>query len=200
MQDIRYAADFNELASLCHKRNIALQTMKSTARWPCAGHSKNYNTYFYEPLETQESIDRAVHWSLGFQDSFLITAGDMQLLPKVLDAANRFEKRPSDAEMKAIVDEFDIRQIFPRVPHRRRGKGPQTWGGQMSKALQELVREGYFKHPNKRTLKNIAKALESKGISTKDKEDNIRNSLAGRVKKGILKRSKTPSGRIYWTA
>lgn len=199
MQDIRYAADFNELASLCHKRSIALQTMKSIARWPCTGRSKNYNTYFYEPLETQESIDRAVHWSLGFQESFLITAGDMQLLPKVLDAANRFEKQPSDAEMKAIAGEFDIRQIFPRVLHRTRGKGPQTWGGQMSKALQELVREGYFKHPNKRVLEQIAKALESKGILTKDKEENIRNSLAGRVKKGILKRNKTLSGIIYWT-
>jgi len=60
----------------------------------------------------------------------------------------------------------------------------------MSKALQELVREGYFKHPNKRTLENIAKALESKDISTKDKEANIRNSLAGRVKKGILKEAR----------
>jgi diketogulonate reductase-like aldo/keto reductase len=199
VQDIRYAADFNELASLCHKRSIALQTMKSIARWPCVGRSKNYSTYFYEPLETRESIDRAVHWSLGLQDSFLITAGDMQLLPKVLDAANRFEKRPSDAEMKAIVEEFDIQQIFPRAPHRRRGQGPQTWGGQMSKALQELVREGYFKHPKKRTLEHIAKALETKGISTKDREANIRNSLAGRVKKGILKRSKTPSGRVFWT-
>jgi len=199
MQDPRYAADFNELACLCHERNVAVQTMKSIARWPCGGRSKTYNTYFYEPLETQEAIDKSVHWSLGLLDSFLITAGDMQLLPKVLDAANRFEKRPSDTEMKAVVDEFDIRQIFPRVAQRRRGKGPQTWGGQMSKALQGLVREGFFKHPNKRTLEHVAKALESKGLSTRSKEDNISNSLAGRVKKGILKRSKTSSGWIYWT-
>jgi hypothetical protein len=49
---------------------------------------------------------------LGLQDSFLITAGDMQLLPKVLDAASHFEKRPSDTEMSAIVDEFDVQPIF----------------------------------------------------------------------------------------
>lgn len=42
----------------------------------------------------------------------MITAGDMQLLPKMLDAAKRFEKRPSDAEMNVIVDEYDIKPIF----------------------------------------------------------------------------------------
>jgi len=112
MQNPRYAADFNELVGLCCKRNIAVQTIKSIARRPWESRPKTYNTYFYEPLETQDAIDKSVHWSLGLSDSFLITAGDMQLLPKVLDAANRFDKRPSDIEMNAIVDEFDIQPIF----------------------------------------------------------------------------------------
>jgi len=160
------------------------------------GHSKTYNTYFYEPLEAQDAIDNSVHWSLGFPDSFLITVGDMQLLPKVLDAANRFEKRPSDIEMSAMVDEFDIQQIFSRAAQR---KGPQTWGGQMYQALEGLIREGFFKHPNKRTLEHVVKALEAKGLSTKDKEDNIPNFLARRVKKGVLKKSKVSNGWVYWT-
>ncbi|MEE9489960.1 MAG: aldo/keto reductase [Thermoplasmata archaeon] len=112
MQNPRYAADFNELVEMCRNRNAAVQTMKSIARWPCRGASKTYNTYFYEPLETQEAIDQSVHWSLGFQDSFLITPGDMQLLPKVLDAANRFEARPSEADMVALAEEFAIRPVF----------------------------------------------------------------------------------------
>jgi diketogulonate reductase-like aldo/keto reductase len=199
MQNPRYAADFNELVELCRKGNVAVQTTKSIARRPWESHPKTYNTYFYEPLETQEAIDKSVHWSLGLQDSFLITAGDMRLLPKVLDAANRFEMRPSDAEMRAIVDKFGIKQIFSHVAQRRRGKGPQTWGGQMSQALRGLVRDGFFKCPNKRTLEHVAKALESKGISTRGREGNICNSLAGRVKKGVLKRSKTSSGWVYWT-
>jgi hypothetical protein len=49
---------------------------------------------------------------LGYPDTFLITAGDMQLLPKILDAANRFEARPSDAEMAADAVEFAIQPIF----------------------------------------------------------------------------------------
>ena len=112
MQNPRYAADCEALIELCRERSVAVQTIKSIARRPWENRPKTYNTYFYEPLETQDAIDNSVHWALGFTDSFLITAGDMQLLPKMLDAANHFEKRPTDAEMNAVVDEFDIRPIL----------------------------------------------------------------------------------------
>jgi aryl-alcohol dehydrogenase-like predicted oxidoreductase len=112
MLNPRYAADFDELVGLCRKRNVAVQTIKSITRRPWGGRPKTYNTYFYEPLETQDGIDKSVQWALGFPDSFLITAGDMRLLPKMLAAAKHFEKRPADIEMNAIVDEFDIQPIF----------------------------------------------------------------------------------------
>jgi aryl-alcohol dehydrogenase-like predicted oxidoreductase len=113
MQNPHYVAEFGELARLCRERDVALQTIKSIARRPWKkGSPKTYNTYFYEPLETQEAIDKAVHWAMGYPDSFVITAGDMQLLPKVLEAANRFEVRPSEAEMRAMVDELDMQPIF----------------------------------------------------------------------------------------
>jgi aryl-alcohol dehydrogenase-like predicted oxidoreductase len=112
IQNPRYEADFNELIGLCRKRDVAVQTIKSIARRPWESRPKTYNTYFYEPLDTHDAIDKAVHWALGFQDGFVITAGDMQMLPRMLDAANRFEERPPDAEMIAIMDEFDIQPIF----------------------------------------------------------------------------------------
>ncbi len=199
MQNPRYAADFNELAELCRKRNVAVQTIKSIARRPWESRPKTYNTYFYEPLETHDAIDKSMHWSLGFPDSFLVTAGDMQLLPKVLDAANRFEKRPSDKKMRAMVNEFDMQQIFEYAPRKQRKcKGPQTWGGQMSRALEGLIHEGFFQHPNKRTLEQVVKALESKGLSTRSKEGNISNALAARVRKDVLKKAKISKGWVYW--
>jgi hypothetical protein len=63
-------------------------------------------------LTTQDAIDKAVHWSLGLSDNFLITAGDMQILPMILDAATRFEKPPSDLEMSHLVDTFDMQPII----------------------------------------------------------------------------------------
>jgi len=112
MQNPRYAADFNELIRLCRKRNVAVQIIKSIARRPWENRPITHNTHFYEPLDTHDAIEKSVHWALGLPESFLITAGDMGLLPKMLAAASRYQKRPSDAEMKAIMDEFDIQPIF----------------------------------------------------------------------------------------
>ncbi len=113
MQNSKYASDFDELVKLCKNQNVGIQTMKAIAHLPSRGPSQRFNTYFYEPLETQEPIDKTVHWSLGFQNSFLISVGDMHLLPKFLDAASRFEKRPSDEEMNDLVDVYNLKQIFP---------------------------------------------------------------------------------------
>lgn len=112
MQNSHYAADFNALLETCQQRNVAVQTIKSVARRPWGDLPKTHNTYFYQPLETQETIDKAVHWVLGHSELFLITAGDMQLLPKILDAAHRFEMQPSDAQMNDLVTQNDIQLIF----------------------------------------------------------------------------------------
>ncbi len=115
MQNVRYADDFRGLVETCRNRNVAIQTIKSLVRRPWGTRTQNYTTYFYEPLDTQNAIDKAVHWSLGLSDSFVITAGDMQLLPKILDAANRFERPPSDAEMNTMVDELQMDTIICSV-------------------------------------------------------------------------------------
>ena len=118
MQNPKYAADFKELLTLCRERNTAVQTIKSIARRPWEGRPKTYNTYFYEPLDTQDAIDKTVHWVLGYPDILLITAGDIQLQPKILNAANRFEERPSDAEMVALVEKLAIQPIWRNYKRR----------------------------------------------------------------------------------
>jgi aryl-alcohol dehydrogenase-like predicted oxidoreductase len=112
MQDPHYAAAFNALIAVCRERSVAAQTIKSIARRPWKERPKTYNTYFYEPLEAQDAIDKSVHWALGLQDSFVISAGDIQLLPRILAAADRYEKPPADAEMEALVQELKIQPIF----------------------------------------------------------------------------------------
>jgi uncharacterized protein (DUF362 family) len=77
-------------------------------------------------------------------------------------------------------------------------KGPQTWGGHAYNALESLIQGGFFKQPNGRTINAIAKALEAKGLSTKGMENKIVNSLNRRIKKGVLKKAKTPDGWVYW--
>src|SRR3954471_17898682 len=101
MRDDRYAATFDELAATCAERDVALQTIKSLARAPWEGRSKTAATW-YEPLTGQADVDKAVHWVLGNSQVFLLTTGDVDVLPKLLDAASRFSERPSDDEMGAL--------------------------------------------------------------------------------------------------
>jgi aryl-alcohol dehydrogenase-like predicted oxidoreductase len=102
MQDQRYADTFDQLAVLCAERDVALQTIKSLASRPWEGRAHTASTW-YEPLTQQADIDRAAHWVLGNPQVFLITTGDVTVLPKLLDAAERYTARPADEEM-ALLD------------------------------------------------------------------------------------------------
>ena len=101
MQDPRYAETFDQLAVLCAEKRVALQTIKSLARAPWEGREHTAATW-YEPLTDQADIDQAVHWVLGNEQVFLLTTGDVAVLPKLLAAAERYATRPSDDAMAAI--------------------------------------------------------------------------------------------------
>jgi aryl-alcohol dehydrogenase-like predicted oxidoreductase len=111
MQNERYREAFEEVTAICRERNVAVQTIKGIARGPWAAADRSHATW-YQPLERQEDIDRAVHWVLGRPGIFLNTAGDLGLLPGVLDAASRFTRRPSDEEMATMLDATRTSSLF----------------------------------------------------------------------------------------
>jgi aryl-alcohol dehydrogenase-like predicted oxidoreductase len=111
MQKPYYAENFNALLSTCQERNVAVQTIKSIAYRPWMGREHTRTTW-YTPLEDQKDIDMAVHWVLKQPGIFLNTVGDIALLPKVLDAANRFQAGPSDEDMQAMVARLNIEPLF----------------------------------------------------------------------------------------
>jgi aryl-alcohol dehydrogenase-like predicted oxidoreductase len=111
MKNPAYAADFEALLEICEARDVAVQTIKSLVRRPWPEGAQNRNTW-YQPLEAQEAIDRAIHWVLGDSRVFLITAGDIGLLPRVLEAASRFDGRPSAEEMEALVEAEEMEPLF----------------------------------------------------------------------------------------
>jgi aryl-alcohol dehydrogenase-like predicted oxidoreductase len=112
MQEPYYANNFEALLSTCAERQVAVQTIKSIALRPWMGRDRTRTTW-YEPLEEQAAIDLAVWWVLGRPGVFLNTVGDVDLLPGVLDAASRFERRPNDEEMARMVEHARLEPIFP---------------------------------------------------------------------------------------
>ncbi|MDX6563734.1 MAG: hypothetical protein QOD65_3548 [Gaiellales bacterium] len=111
VQDGQYASDFERVLATCNERNVAVQTIKGIARGPWGSREHTSSTW-YEPLVDQREIDLAVHWVLGEPSVFLNSAGDLELLPRVLDAAERFTSRPDEAEMARLLSEQRLSSLF----------------------------------------------------------------------------------------
>ncbi len=111
MQNETYRVGFEEVVRLCKQTNCAVQTIKSITRRPYPNQQRSHSTW-YQPLTDQPSIDKAVHWVLSNEDVFLNTVGDIDLLPKVLDAAQRFTEGTSDTVMQAMVAEWQMEPLF----------------------------------------------------------------------------------------
>ena len=96
----------------CRQRGVAVQIIKTLARGPWATTERTHTTW-YQPLEAQADIDRAIHWTMGLlQDAFINTAGDLTLLPKILDAASRYQRQPPDQEMEEMVSNASVTSLF----------------------------------------------------------------------------------------
>ena len=111
MQNPQYAADFEALATVCRARGVAVQTIKAITRAPWDERPDGAPTW-YEPLREQDDIDLAAGWVLGRPDVFLNTAGDISLLPRVLDAASRFASPPSDEQLATLLAQREMAPLF----------------------------------------------------------------------------------------
>ena len=112
LQNPTYAAGFEQLYQVCRERNVAVQTIKSLAAGPWGNTAPN-RACWYKPLEDQADIDKAVNFVLGKPGLFLNTVGDIHLLPKVLDAAARFQQNsPSNEEMQTIAANANMEPLF----------------------------------------------------------------------------------------
>ena len=107
-----YIDDWEELYAYCQDHDIAVQTIKSITKAPWQEGADHFASTWYEPLRDQSAIDTAVGWVLGRPGIFLNTVGDITILPKVLDAAERFTARPDDAAMRELERAWDMQPLF----------------------------------------------------------------------------------------
>jgi aryl-alcohol dehydrogenase-like predicted oxidoreductase len=108
--DPEFRDNFDLLYELLRERDVALRTIKATARKPWVGDHKLAT--WYEPFTTPEDIRAAMSWVLGSFPSIagLATAGETKLLEAAIAAeADRMEVAEAAAHL-ALID--DYRTIF----------------------------------------------------------------------------------------
>jgi hypothetical protein len=93
---------------------VALQTIKGIARRRWTENTSPRTTTWYEPLEEQADIDRAVHWALSRPMIFVNSASDVALLERILRAAESFGEASEEISMEQIVAHRELAPLFLR--------------------------------------------------------------------------------------
>ena len=105
-----YRRDAEALLTEANSRNIGIQTIKMIARGGWGDRDRDAARW-YDPHRDQDAIDHALWWALSQPMHTAPSAGDVNLLPKVLDAAERFSPLSAD-EQEAVIDSQQ-----PPLPH-----------------------------------------------------------------------------------
>ncbi len=120
MADPVYRSDAEALLGYCAENDIGVQVIKAVAREPWGDMSPTHRCW-YRPQTEDALIERGVRFALstpvvhGFA-----TVGDLELLPRVLDIAARFQPM-SGAEWGSVLGTVDDDEIiFPLAEKFRR--------------------------------------------------------------------------------
>ena len=101
-QNQEYAANFQAVVKTARTKNTAVQIIK-TAQRRLLGGNPHWSTTWYEPYKDQKSIYLAIHWALSNPGVFINSAGDVNVMAMVMDAASRYEKPPTDKQMQELM-------------------------------------------------------------------------------------------------
>ena len=96
-----YRESAEELLAAAAQKNVGIQTIKMLARGGWGGREREHSTW-YDPHRQQQNIDEALWWLLSQPIHTAPSVGDVALLPRALDAADRFAPL-SPAEQERIV-------------------------------------------------------------------------------------------------
>ncbi len=86
----RYRQNAQELLRECRARDVGTLVIKSVCKGPWGDKPKAYTTW-YEPFDEAGHIQAAVNFALSQDVTGLCTAGDIHILPLVLDACEHYQ-------------------------------------------------------------------------------------------------------------
>lgn len=99
--DPDYRRDAEELLRQCRQRDVGTLIIKSVARGPWGRQARTHTTW-YQPFTDPDRIQQAVNFVLSQDVTGLCTAGDLQVLPRILNACHKFTPL-NPAEQESLI-------------------------------------------------------------------------------------------------
>ncbi len=99
--DAQFRREAEALLRRCRERDVGTMVIKSIARGSWGERERIYNTW-YEPFDTAAEIEEAINFVLSQDVTGLCTAGDIGLLPLVLEACENYTPMAA-AEQEALI-------------------------------------------------------------------------------------------------
>jgi predicted aldo/keto reductase-like oxidoreductase len=96
-----YRRDAEKLLQVCRERDVGIMIIKAVARGPWGEKEKAYATW-YQPFDDPDKIQTAVDFTLSQDVTGLCTAGDIHILPMMLEACENYSVL-DQAEQEAVI-------------------------------------------------------------------------------------------------
>ncbi len=109
--------DYEPVLKIAKERDIGTIVMKAFAKgpWPPEFTEKKrpYSTW-YQPFDSQEDIDMCLWFALSQGVTTVVSACDARLVPKIIDAAERYRELSVDEQERLIESAANLKPLFPR--------------------------------------------------------------------------------------
>ena len=91
-----------ELISVCRSKDVGTMVIKSVTKGPW-GDKQHTATTWYEPFDEMEIIQKAVNFALSYEITGLCTAGDVHILPMMIQACENYMELNHD-QMEEMIE------------------------------------------------------------------------------------------------
>lgn len=106
-----YRSNSEALLSLCRARDVGVMAIKAVAREPW-GDQPHTATTWYRPFDEPAAVQPAVNFALSQDVTGLCTAGDVRVLPIMLQACANFTPMSTAEQADLIASAAQIEPLF----------------------------------------------------------------------------------------
>ena len=111
MGNPEYRKYAEELIAECKAKDVGTMVIKTITKAPW-GERQHTATTWYEPFDKSDEIQGAVNFALSYDVTGLCTAGDIRMLPMVLEACENFVKLNDNEKEEMIRSANQYEPLF----------------------------------------------------------------------------------------